>query len=255
MLALLLLACPHVEPRISIFRVSRPAAGTLVGITAARAIDTALIDGAYAEIERWEAQLSEWRPGSLTYPAAPLSAPLTPRAAELFRIADAVHRCSDGAFSIAWRGGSYRAEADWLERTPGTVLDLGGILKGFLAEQAATWLAENGAADFVIDVGGDVVARGDLAGPGTGWPVIVAIAGTLREVVLHDQALSSSANDQQPLHIVDARTQQAVGSTGGVWVVADSGTMADAIATASFAKNIAPQNCEGPAYEVHFIRP
>ena len=60
----------------------------------------------------------------------------------------------------------YRLSADkkqvWLH--PGYKIDLGGIAKGWIVEQAAGLLAQRGHTDFVCNAGGDMVCSGSFKG-------------------------------------------------------------------------------------------
>ncbi|MDQ6899146.1 MAG: FAD:protein FMN transferase, partial [Candidatus Dormibacteraeota bacterium] len=67
----------------------------------------------------------------------------------------------------------------------GTGVDLGGIAKGWLADELAAWLAPN----CLVNLGGDLCARG--AGPdGAGWPV--QMGGVT--LLLRDQAAATSSS-------------------------------------------------------------
>lgn len=211
---------PAEAPEIALVRESRPAMGTAVGITA-RA-EPGAFAAAWAAIERFEAELSEWRPESATARlVATGAADFSPEGTRLFELAGAVNVASHGAFDLAWRG-------------PGTV-DLGGILKGFLADRASDALLAHGVEDFVIDAAGDIVAHGDAGDGRRGWPVTVITDAATWNVRLRDQALSTSAEDRQPGHIVDARTGAAARCVRAVTVTAPEGALADAWATAFYA--------------------
>ncbi len=206
--------------------------GTAVGITAYA--DHRALDAAYAAIESFEAELSEWRPDSTTFRlVAHGHASFRPDSLALFDIAEDLRVATNGAFNISWRGGAVRRQGDTVHAT-GKV-DLGGILKGFLADRAADALRDAGVANFVIDAAGDIVAHGD-AGDGTpGWPVTVVTQAASWNVRLRDEALSTSAEDEQPDHIVDGRTGEAVHCIRSVAVTAPTGARADASATAFYA--------------------
>lgn len=229
-------------------RASRPAAGSLVGVTlvlpeaaagAERApppAAAAALDAAYAAIEAWEAELSEWREGSrtalLNRSGGPV--PFSPLGEGLLTWLVEVERRSGGAFSPTWKGGRlYPTPEGW--RVTGGTVGLGGALKGFLAERAADALRERGFLRYLVDAAGDVVARG--AGPegGCGWDVGVEAPDGPRRVRLVDEALSTSDPGRQPGHLRDPRRGEAA-RCGGVSVIAPDGMVADALATASFVR-------------------
>ena len=215
---------------------TRPAMDTLVGIS----VDSeqpnaeANINAAFAEIEAWEAQLSEWRPQSLTgrmNAGEKLAFP--PEAEELFVVAERLRLLSAGAFSLTWRGGQVFAEAGlrWVE---GGKVDLGGILKGFLVDRAVERLEALGEQHFLIDAAGDIGARGDAPGR-KGWPVTVDLYAYQVDLSLHNAALSTSSPQWQPGHIRDARSGAEARRLRAVTVVVPRAVEADALATATFA--------------------
>ena len=122
-------------------------------------------------------------------------------------------------------------------------LDLGGIGKGFAADEAAAVLKDLGYPNSLVALGGDVVASG--APPGApGWTVDVetlsrAEQGTPR-VLLRDAAVSTSGDAEQWVeiggvrysHILDPRTGQPITGRSSVTVVAGNATTSDMLATA-----------------------
>ncbi|MBM4367312.1 MAG: FAD:protein FMN transferase [Deltaproteobacteria bacterium] len=228
---LFLAACAH-PPGDNNTRVSRPGAGTIVGITVRRDTDPALVDGAFAALAAWEARYSEWNPGSITSRATTSPQDLDAEGLALFRYAGWLHDASGGAFDIGWRGATWSVRGDQL--TASGPLDLGGLLKGFLADRAADSLRAAGVGDFAVDVGGDVVVEGEARPGSGGWPVDVAVGGTIRTVTVIE-ALSTSSQEQQPGHVVDARDGKAASTLAGVYVTARTGLEADGLATAVLA--------------------
>ena len=111
-------------------------------------------------------------------------------------------------------------------------LDLGGIAKGYAGDEALRVLREAGEGRALVAVSGDLVA-GDGA-----WRVSLELTG--RTISLRRAAVSTSGDTEQYLlaggqrysHIVDPLT--GMGLTNGVVasVVARSGMLADALATA-----------------------
>lgn len=206
--------------------------GTAVGITAYA--DHAAIDAAYAEIESYEAELSEWRPDSATSRLSQQGrVALRPLALSLFDLAEDLRVSTGGAFDIGWRGGNAHREGSELVGT-GRV-DLGGILKGFLADRAGDALLNAGVEDFVIDAAGDVLAHGNAGDGHRGWPVTIVTDAARWNIRLANEAVSTSAEDAQPDHIVDARSGQPAHCLRAVAVTAATGTRADASATAFYA--------------------
>jgi FAD:protein FMN transferase len=126
----------------------------------------------------------------------------------------------------------------------GMRLDLGGIGKGFAADEAQAVLRARGITRALVAAGGDVVVSGpppDRAG----WSVDIALPKPLRKaaarpLLLHDAAVSTSGDAAQWVtlegvrysHIVDPRTGMALTGPSAATVIARTGTESDALATA-----------------------
>ncbi len=118
----------------------------------------------------------------------------------------------------------------------GMGLDLGGIAKGFAADEAIRTLAKHGARRAMIEFGGDVVA-GDPPPGRVGWRITAAPAE--RGYALSNAAISTSGDTQQFVeidggrysHVVDPRTGIGLTSRIAVTVVAPKGILSDGLAT------------------------
>lgn len=129
-----------------------------------------------------------------------------------------------------------------LER-PGMRIDLGGIAKGFAADEALAALVRAGVPRALVAVGGDIVV-GEPP-PGTsGWPVGVAPlhrpdSPPTLFLSLRHSSVSTSGDAEQSVtidgkrysHIVDPRTGVGVTRHSSVTVVASRGATSDALAT------------------------
>jgi thiamine biosynthesis lipoprotein len=134
-------------------------------------------------------------------------------------------------------------------RLPKSVrIDLGGIGKGYIVDEAASVLAPG--RDFLIDAGGDIYASGE-GGEGPGWLVGVAdprdTGHNLTTVWLRDQALATSTTTRrnwkragQALnHLIDPRTLLPInGDVASVSVVARRATDADVFAKVALLKGV-----------------
>jgi thiamine biosynthesis lipoprotein len=113
-----------------------------------------------------------------------------------------------------------------------------GLVKGWALENAGRILEDNGAANYCINGGGDVVTRGEPA-PGQPWRVGIRhplIADKLATVLsLRDGAVATSGAYERGEHISDPFTGKAPTGVLSVTVVGPSLTFADAYATAAFA--------------------
>src|SRR6185436_2102246 len=118
----------------------------------------------------------------------------------------------------------------------GMQLDLGGIAKGFAADEALVVLGKRGVPSALVAVSGDL-AIGDPPPGKEGWTV--RLEAGMKVVVLHNIAVSTSGPEQNwrhgenlYSHIIDSKT--GLGSKPGwiVSVIATTGLLADPLATA-----------------------
>ena len=125
---------------------------------------------------------------------------------------------------------------------PNMRLDLGGIAKGYILQEALETLRANGVRSALVEAGGDVVV-GDAPPGQAGWSVFVAGADTAtlkRAQSLSNVAVATSGGSEQFVeiggvrysHIIDPRTGLGVTGRHIVTVIADDGALADAAATA-----------------------
>lgn len=127
---------------------------------------------------------------------------------------------------------------------PGMRLDLGGIGKGFAADETQAVLRGRGITRALVAAGGDVVVSGPPPDQ-PGWSVEIALPEPLRDgdaatLTLRDAAVSTSGDAAQWVtldgirysHIVDPRTGMALTGPSAATVIAPTGTASDALATA-----------------------
>lgn len=122
-------------------------------------------------------------------------------------------------------------------RVDGMGLDLGGIAKGFAADEALAVLRARGISRAMIEFGGDIVAGEPPPGE-AGWRVTAPLAD--RQISLAGAAASTSGDTQQFVeiggtrysHVVDPRTGIGLTDRIAVTVVAPNGMLSDALATA-----------------------
>lgn len=192
--------------------------------------------------------------------------PLSPETATVLAAARAVAQRTGGAFDptlgpltarygfgpIAGRPGGGFAALDLRpgalrKHAPGVTLDLCGIAKGRALDRIAAALDALGTGAFLLELGGEVIARGrhpddrpwrvaiDLPDPATGPQLALQ---------LDDRAVATSADAPQGYavggrrygHIIDPRSDRpATGTLASVTVLAATGMEADALATALMA--------------------
>jgi thiamine biosynthesis lipoprotein len=132
---------------------------------------------------------------------------------------------------MTWDGPLLRTSAP-------VVLDIGAAGKGYLVDVIGDLIASFDVGSFVVDGSGDLSHRGpDALRVGMEHP---ADPNTVIGVIdLADRALAASASNRRRWgaglhHIVDPRSGSAVRDVIASWVVADSGMVADGLATALF---------------------
>lgn len=124
----------------------------------------------------------------------------------------------------------------------GMRLDLGGIAKGYAADEALKVLRAEGISSALVAAGGDI-ALGDAPPGEAGWRIAIAAAGggeDLPRLILKHANVSTSGDAEQFLevegvrysHVVDPRTGLGVRGQSSVTVVARDGMTADSLATA-----------------------
>ncbi len=126
----------------------------------------------------------------------------------------------------------------------GMRLDLGGIAKGYIAQQVVNYLKKEGISSSLVDAGGDL-AMGDAPPDTEGWTVGVNIPETTDDLIrsrllLNNMAVATSGDvyryvehdGKKYSHIVDPRTGYGVTFQRNVTVIAKDGTTADWLATA-----------------------
>lgn len=263
----LFLILPAFAGQLQLFEAVEPHMGTLVriqiyasGETQAKAAFTA----AFHRISELDAILSDYRPDSelnrLPHQPSP----------DLFRVLEAAQQLavdSGGAFDVTigaisrlWREarkehrlpdraalqtalqhcGYRKLHLDPTTRTltvddPAIRLDVGGIAKGFAADEALAVLTRSGIRSALVAVSGDL-AFSDAPPGRSGWKIDAG--GAVRE--LSNAAVSTSGDAEQHLdvaghrysHIIDPQTGMGLTNSVAVTVIARHGIDADGLATA-----------------------
>ena len=126
---------------------------------------------------------------------------------------------------------------------PDMRLDLGGLAKGFAADEAMNVLYSFGLTSALVDAGGDIVL-GDPPPDTSGWRIAVSTVDPRGNLVFEDlycsnTAIATSGDTYRFLevdgvrysHIIDPRTGIGVTRAGLVTVIAATGIRADALAS------------------------
>ena len=131
-------------------------------------------------------------------------------------------------------------------RQRGLQIDLGGIAKGFVADEVLEVLRSDGIFQALVSVGGDIAAGAPPPGK-RGWRVAIDQVGERGDaeigLLLRHQAVSTSGSreryfllgDQMCSHVVARDRSSCADVSTAVSVVASSGLEADGLATALLA--------------------
>lgn len=144
-----------------------------------------------------------------------------------------------------------RLRGDLVTIPQGCKLDLGGIAKGYTAEQVLAAMADEGVESAIISLGGNVGTLG-LKPDGSEWTVAIEnpdksgdYLGTI-SLGAGYYAITSGAyeryfeqNGKRYHHILDPKTgYPAESGLESVTIVSQDGTLADALSTALFVKGV-----------------
>jgi thiamine biosynthesis lipoprotein len=125
---------------------------------------------------------------------------------------------------------------------PGMRLDLGGIAKGYILQEALATLRSSGVTRALVESGGDIVV-GDAPPGRKGWTIDVSCGDArfrARASSLANSALSTSGPTNQFIeidgvrysHVIDPRTGLGITNPTVAHVIARDAATADALATA-----------------------
>lgn len=135
--------------------------------------------------------------------------------------------------------------------TEGMRVDVGGIAKGYAADEAARILSESGIESALLDFGGNILVVGGKP-DGTPWRIGIQAPDERRGQFLgiaeiRDQAVVTSGtyerffvqNGQRYHHIIDSSTGYPVeNGLASVTIVTPQSMRADALSTAAFAMGL-----------------
>ena len=124
-------------------------------------------------------------------------------------------------------------------KVPGMLLDLGGIAKGYAADEGLKVLAKHGITSALVAASGDIAVSGPPPGK-PGWRIDIApLPGDRerRQILLKDGAVSTSGDSEQFVeiggvrysHVVDPHTGLGLTGRRSVTVVARRGIQADSL--------------------------
>jgi thiamine biosynthesis lipoprotein len=188
-------------------------------------VDAAALDEVFADLRRLDALFSPYRAGSEVSridrgELRPEEA--SPEVRAVIDLCERYRRATGGWFS-AWIDGRF---------------DPSGLVKSWAMDRACGILERHGARDYLIDAGGDVVARGNRAADEP-WRVgirhPVQRDRLVRVVLAADMAVATSGTYEKGAHVRDPRTGQPATEVLSVTVVGADVVEADVHATAALA--------------------
>ena len=143
---------------------------------------------------------------------------------------------------VGWQRLDVDADRRRLRLAPGMRLDLGGIAKGYILQEALRTLAARGVTRALVEAGGDIVV-GDAPPGREGWRIETGVGGAFgdRAARLTHAALATSGPTAQFVeiggvrhsHVIDPRRGIGVTHDLVAHVIAPDGATADALATAA----------------------
>jgi thiamine biosynthesis lipoprotein len=276
------------------YEFTEPVMGTLARITLYApdaSVARGASDAAFARIRELDAIMSDYRDDSelMRLCRRPTGEPVAV-SRDLFRVLEHSQRVAaetDGAFDVTvgplvrlWRearrqrqmpstaaidaarqcSGYRKLQLDRKVRTvtletPGMLLDLGGIAKGYAADAALAVLRDRGFSRALVAIAGDIAA-GDPPPGKDGWRIGIATTGEVR--TLRNVSVSTSGDSEQFVeiagvrysHILDPRTGLGLKNQRTVSVIAPDGMTADSLATALSIPGVDPSRFQTNAVQV-----
>ena len=168
------------------------------------------------------------------------------RRSEIAGIAPTTRATDSLARRIAQDRPAVDTVASLVSRLPGTILDLGGIAKGYAVDRAIHVLKRFPVSGALVNGGGDIAAFG-LAPGDRPWRIGIrhpreGAASYFGVIELRDQAVATSGDYEKGYrfedvtfhHILDSRTARPARRSVSATVIAQTAERADALATAAF---------------------
>ena len=206
--------------------------GTAIGVDIRDpVVPDGIVERVFDHLRAVEARFSTFRPDSEVSRLARgelLEADCSPELRHVLAACDTLAVTSHGAFDARHQpvvGG----------------LDPSAYVKGWAVEEAAWILDDTGLHDYVINAGGDVIARGH-ASPGRPWRVGIRHPEETHRVAavleVSDRAVATSGTYERGHHITDPRSGRSATALRSLTVIGPGLAYADAYATAAFVMGL-----------------
>ena len=200
---------------------------------------------ALREIERLildaDRRLSIFRPDSeisrLNACAGKRAVSLSPQTLEILAKAMEMRDCTNGAFDVTKGAGHNGLTLDAEAQTAflknkGTRVDLGGIAKGYVADQVRRILSEEGTSNALVNLGGTILCHGEDREVGIRNPMNPSHPPLLT-IYSRDEFIVTSGTYERGEHVWDPKTKKAAATDlVSVTILGKNGAAADALATA-----------------------
>lgn len=194
-------------------------------------VEPAVLDAVVEHLREIDARFSTYRPDSEISRlgrGAIDEAACSPDVRHVLAACDHLATVTAGAFDAR------RVRADG-------AVDPSGYVKGWAVEEAAWLIDSAGGRNYVINAGGDVLARGEAA-PGSAWRVGIRhpdrpdrVAAVL---AVRDRSVATSGAYERGDHIIDPRSGATSAGLRSVTVVGPGLGFTDAYATAVFVMGL-----------------
>ncbi len=210
-----------------------------------------VIDLIYIELQHIERLVNRFDPSSELYKLNE-SAAIQPFivSVELYRIIqDCIDYCNEtsGCFDItinsldSYKNGIKDLVCDPLNhsifyKNPSIKIDLGGFAKGYALDKCINILKNNQISDALVNFGNSSVFAMGNHPSGTGWKITLPVSTPENPtfVVLHDECLTTSGNEDTHLHIRSPFDGQYLKAAKPISVVTKDATPGEVFSTALF---------------------
>lgn len=121
-------------------------------------------------------------------------------------------------------------------KNPAIKIDLGGYAKGYALDKCIEILRENGITDALVNFGNSSVFGLGNHPSGDGWKITLPTADIEQDsfVILRDECLSTSGNEEKKLHILSPFDGQYIESFKPVSIVTKDASSGEVFSTALF---------------------